>query len=70
MSIFSEYRCGSLSDEEFKNECIRMNNEEKAEGMKCKTCRFFEDTGDGMFCWMNEEGKECSYERKRSGVSY
>lgn len=33
MSIFSDHECGALSDAEFRDECIRMNREE----------RFFED---------------------------
>ena len=31
MSIFSDYECGSLSDEEFRGECIRMNHRERYE---------------------------------------
>ena len=31
MSIFSDYKCGALSDDEFKADCIRMNNRERYE---------------------------------------
>ena len=29
MSIFSDYRVGAIDDREFRNECIRMNREER-----------------------------------------
>lgn len=29
MSIFSDYACGALSDEEFAYECAKMNAEER-----------------------------------------
>ena len=31
MSIFSDYKCGALSEEEFEQECIAMNNRDRAE---------------------------------------
>lgn len=31
MSIFSDYACGALSEEEFKSECARMNAEDRWE---------------------------------------
>lgn len=31
MSIFSDYAVGALTDEEFEIECIRMNNQDRAE---------------------------------------
>lgn len=29
MSIFSDYNCGALTDEEFKAECAQMDREER-----------------------------------------
>lgn len=31
MSIFSDYECGALSDDEFRNECNRMNRQDRYE---------------------------------------
>lgn len=31
MSIFSDHKCGALSDDEFDAECIRMNNRDRIE---------------------------------------
>lgn len=31
MSIFSDYECGALSDYEYREECKRMNREERCE---------------------------------------
>ena len=54
MSIFSDYKCGALSDEEFRGECAMMNaqdrdererlerEEEKQKGM-CLTCKHWKE---------------------------
>lgn len=31
MSIFSDYKCGALTDEQFENECRRMNRRDNIE---------------------------------------
>lgn len=31
MSIFSDCKCGALTEEEFKMECTRMNNQDRYE---------------------------------------
>ena len=31
MSIFSDYKCGAMSDFEFDQACVRMNNEDRYE---------------------------------------
>lgn len=31
ISIWSDYKVGALTDEQFENECIRMNNRDRAE---------------------------------------
>lgn len=31
ISIFSDYKCGALTDEQFENECRRMNRRDRIE---------------------------------------
>ena len=31
MSIWSDYKCGALTDEEFRDECIKMNLQDRYE---------------------------------------
>lgn len=31
MSIFSDYKAGALTDEEFHNECVKMNTQDRYE---------------------------------------
>lgn len=31
ISIYSDYKCGALTDEQFENECRRMNRRDMAE---------------------------------------
>ena len=52
MSIFSDYKVGALSDEEFKSECARMNRQDRAEREResydhdCYNDREYEDDDD------------------------
>lgn len=31
MSIFSDYACGAMSDEDYRMSCVRMNNQDRYE---------------------------------------
>ena len=43
MSIFSDYKVGVLSDEEFYNECARMNNQERYEEQQMEYDDYYEN---------------------------
>ena len=62
MSIFSDYKVGALSDDEFRSECARMNREERYyEAKEAESMYYTDDEFDGCPYDYAEvdEGDEC-----------
>ena len=55
MSIFSDYKCGALTKEEFESECAAMNNKERYEESHMN------DYDEYEYCWAtgDYEGQDC-----------
>lgn len=46
ISIWSDYKVGALTDEQFENECIRMNNRDRIERREIEEQLYHDDLDD------------------------
>lgn len=53
MSIFSDHKCGALSDDEFECECARMNNQDRVEREEFE--QLYQDDDDSEGGLIDEE---------------
>ena len=53
MSIFSDYKCGALTREEFESECAAMNNRDRWE-----QAHIYDKCDEYEECWQLGEYKE------------
>ncbi len=66
MSIFSDYKCGAMDYDEFKQACARMNAEERYDtehlfdGDRCENCIYYDPEAEDDTCTC--PGKKCNYE--------
>ena len=66
MSIFSDYKCGAMDYDEFKQACARMNAEDRYErehlfdGDRCESCIYYDPEAEEDTCTC--PGKKCEYE--------